>query len=105
MCPVTHSTRSLVTVAPLNRDGHPHFYLDSRPHLYRSARGGKYAQFSSHRAKFHNALIAKAREVLGEEHVILDHVFVGMDREEDGDSMLSCADNASTAFRQCGGCS
>ena len=35
-------------------------------------------------AKFHNALIAKAREVLGEDKVILDHVFTGMERTEDG---------------------
>jgi len=77
--------------------------------LYLSARGGKFAQFSSHRAKFHNALIAKAREVLGEDHVILDHVFVGMDRLDDGDSRLSCADSVVAdivvvpiTLRQCG---
>merc|ERR1719502_1365093 len=48
------------------------------------AKGDKYPQFSSHRAKFHNTLIAKAREVLGKDKVILDHVFAGMDRHEDG---------------------
>jgi len=48
------------------------------------AKGDKYPQFSSHRAKFHNTLIAKARELLGIDRVILDHVFSGMDRNDDG---------------------
>ena len=53
--------------------------------------------------------IAKAREVLGEDHVILDHVFVGMDHLDDGDSRLSCADSVvadtvvvQITLRQCG---
>jgi len=48
------------------------------------AKGDAYPQLSTHRAKFHNTLIAKAREVLGEDRVILDHVLTGMDRTEDG---------------------
>lgn len=46
------------------------------------AKGDEYPQFSSHRAKFHNALIKKVKEVLGEDKVFLDHVFVGMDRKD-----------------------
>jgi len=48
------------------------------------AKGDKYPQFSTHRAKFHNTLIAKAKEILGEENVHLDHLFSSMDRAEDG---------------------
>jgi len=48
------------------------------------AKGDAYPQFSSHRAKFHNALLAKARETIGEDNVHLDHMFAGMDRNEDG---------------------
>jgi 2-polyprenyl-6-methoxyphenol hydroxylase-like FAD-dependent oxidoreductase len=48
------------------------------------AKGDPFPQYSTHRAKFHNALIARAREVLGPEKVILDHVFTGMDKNDDG---------------------
>jgi len=48
------------------------------------AKGDKYPQFSSHRAKFHNALISKAKECIGEDKVFLDHVFTGMDQAADG---------------------
>lgn len=46
------------------------------------SKGDEYAQFSSHRAKFHNALIAKVREVIGADKVHLDHVFTGMDKKD-----------------------
>lgn len=46
------------------------------------AKGDVYPQFSTHRAKFHSALLSKVRELIGEEKVILDHVFTGMDRKD-----------------------
>jgi 2-polyprenyl-6-methoxyphenol hydroxylase-like FAD-dependent oxidoreductase len=48
------------------------------------AKGDAHPQFSLHRAKFHNLLLARARELLGEDRVILDRGFVGMDRADDG---------------------
>jgi 2-polyprenyl-6-methoxyphenol hydroxylase-like FAD-dependent oxidoreductase len=47
-------------------------------------KGDKYPQFSTHRAKFHNTLIAKARELVGADGIKLDHTFLGMDRNADG---------------------
>jgi len=47
-------------------------------------KGDKYPQFSSHRAKFHNTLIKRAKVMIGESNVILDRVFTGMERQEDG---------------------
>jgi len=48
------------------------------------AKGDAYPQISTHRAKFHNTLIKKARDVLGAENVHLNHSFTGMDRGDDG---------------------
>lgn len=48
------------------------------------AKGDEYPQMSSHRAKFHNTLLAKAKELIGEDKVFLDHFFTGMDRADDG---------------------
>jgi 2-polyprenyl-6-methoxyphenol hydroxylase-like FAD-dependent oxidoreductase len=59
------------------------------------AKGDAYPQFSLHRAKFHNTLIKKARELIGEDNVILDHAFTGMDRAEDG--QITCHFEKSSA--------
>jgi len=47
------------------------------------AAGAPQPQMSVHRAKFHNVLVAEARRVLGEDHVILDHAFIGMENKDD----------------------
>ncbi|CAE8652772.1 unnamed protein product, partial [Polarella glacialis] len=43
------------------------------------AAGAENPQMSVHRAKFHNTLIAECRRLLGEERVILNSAFVGME--------------------------
>lgn len=47
------------------------------------AAGAPQPQMSVHRAKFHNVLIAECRRVLGEDKVILDHAFIGMENKDD----------------------
>lgn len=46
-------------------------------------KGDAYPQFSTHRAKFHTALLSKVKAVIGEDRIHLDHVFTGMDRKDD----------------------
>lgn len=46
------------------------------------AAGAPQPQMSVHRAKFHNVLIAECRKVLGEDHVILDHGFIGHESKD-----------------------
>jgi len=55
------------------------------------AAGAPQPQMSVHRAKFHNVLIAEARRVLGEDRVILDHGFIGME---------SCNDKVTLKFQR-----
>lgn len=47
------------------------------------AAGASHPQLSTHRAKFHNTLIAEARKHLGEDRVILDASFASLEKTQD----------------------
>eukprot|EP00933_Yihiella_yeosuensis_P047662 TRINITY_DN43572_c0_g1_i1.p1 TRINITY_DN43572_c0_g1~~TRINITY_DN43572_c0_g1_i1.p1 ORF type:complete len:435 (+),score=111.48 TRINITY_DN43572_c0_g1_i1:69-1373(+) len=47
------------------------------------AAGAEYPQMSVHRAKFHTTLVNECRRLLGEDRVIIDHTFVGMQKDDE----------------------
>eukprot|EP00440_Ansanella_granifera_P038527 gb/GFBE01041804.1/.p1 GENE.gb/GFBE01041804.1/~~gb/GFBE01041804.1/.p1 ORF type:complete len:437 (+),score=108.67 gb/GFBE01041804.1/:1-1311(+) len=49
--------------------------------------GASHPQMSVHRAKFHNTLVAECRRLLGEEKVILNSSFAGLEKSEDGEEV------------------